>query len=186
MPIRDKEISVFPEDLLDGYTALEHEQEMRWWVLHTRPRQEKAVARTLLADQIAFYLPCVPKDNLIRGKKVRSYVPVFASYVFLFGSDEDRHDALKTDRVAYTLDVPDAVQLMNDLQQIRRLIESDAPLTVERRIKPGQRVRVRRGPLEGLEGTVESRRGKTRLVVALQMLQQGVSLEIDDMLIEPI
>lgn len=186
MPIHDKEISIYPEHLLDGFTAEPHAREWVWWVLHTRPRQEKAVARALHAAETAFYLPLVAKENVIRGRTIHSYVPVFASYVFLFGSDEDRHRALKTNRVAYTLDVLDQPMLLNDLRQIRRLIELDAPLTVERRIQPGQWVRVRTGPLQGLEGSVVSRRGKTRLMIVLRMLQQGVSVQIDDVLLEPI
>ena len=40
--------------------------------------------------------------------------------------------------------------------------------------------------MAGLEGTVIHRRGKTRLLVAVKMLQQGVSLEIDDFQLEPL
>ena len=51
---------------------------------------------------------------------------------------------------------------------------------------PGNRVRVRRGPLAGLEGAVLVRRGQTRLLVQVNFLQKGASVEIDDFLLEPI
>ena len=63
---------------------------------------------------------------------------------------------------------------------------SDAPLTVERRLVPGNRVRVRHGPLAGIEGVVLTRRGNTQLLVAVNFLQQGASVEIDDYVLEPI
>jgi len=66
------------------------------------------------------------------------------------------------------------------------LIASGAPLTLESRLAPGDRVRVRRGPLVDLEGTVLSRRGQTRLLIAVNFLQQGASVEIDDFLLDPI
>ena len=51
---------------------------------------------------------------------------------------------------------------------------------------PGDRVRVRRGPLAGVEGTVLTRRGRKRLLVSVDFLQQGASVEIEDFLLEPI
>ena len=71
------------------------------------------------------------------------------------------------------LTVEDAEQLVRDLRQIKRLIESDAPLTIERRIAPGQRVRIEQAALMGMEGTVLVRRGETRLLVCVNFLQQG-------------
>jgi transcriptional antiterminator RfaH len=197
MPALEKEVALFPESLLQdpvaavaaqqtSERALEDGQGARWWVAHTRPRQEKALARALLAAEVPFYLPLVAKDSLVRGKLQTAHVPVFASYVFLHTFEEERLGALKTGRVVRLLPVLDGDGLRRDLQGIQRLIELDAPLTVERRIQPGTWVRVRRGPMEGLEGIVEGRKGRTRLIVLVRMLQQGVSLEIEDSLLEPL
>ena len=67
-----------------------------------------------------------------------------------------------------------------------RAAEALAPLTPEARITAGTRVRVRSGPLMGLEGLVEERRGQQRLVVAIEFLQQGASVLIDDYHLENI
>ena len=91
-----------------------------------------------------------------------------------------------TNRVAQVLPVQDSQQLYRDLLNIKRLIDSGAPLTVEARLQAGQQVRIRSGALHGLEGIVVKRKLATRLVVSIKMLQQGVSLEIDDYLLEPI
>ena len=128
----------------------------------------------------------VPKDNHIRGKRVRSYIPLFTGYVFLFGTEADRIRALATNRVARILPVADQEELRNDLRQVHHLIESDAPLTIERRLMPGRRVRVIAGAMAGLEGKVTARRSGCRLFVAVNMLQQGVSVAIDDYMLEPI
>jgi transcription antitermination factor NusG len=76
--------------------------------------------------------------------------------------------------------------LVEDLQQIFTLIERNAPLTTESRLKPGDQVRVKSGPFAGVEGTVVSRCRRTRIVVAVRLIQQGVSLELDDCQLEPI
>ena len=73
-----------------------------------------------------------------------------------------------------------------ELEQVYRLISSGVPLTVEQRLAPGNRVRVKHGALAGMEGIVRVRRGKTRLIVTVSFLQQGASVEVDDFNLEPL
>lgn len=184
MPILEREANLIPEDLLDGFTEVSTDRQ--WWILHTKARQEKAVARQLLAWEIPFYLPLVAKQSIIRGRRVCSHVPVFDGYVFLFGDETERVTSLKTNRLSRILPVVDGWDLRQDLQQVSRLIESDAPLTIERRLDVGRRVRVKTGAMAGVEGVVISRRGNNRLLVAVKLLQQGVSVDVDDFLLEPL
>ena len=184
MPVLSEEVSVFPEDLLDDLNGQTCDR--RWWVLYTKARQEKAVARELLGYEIPFYLPLIKKTSVYGGRKVCSYVPLFSGYVFLFGSDDDRCRTLTTNRISRILSVHDPDRLRCDLRQVRQLIAANVPLTIESRLTPGNRVRVRCGPLAGLEGTVLTRRGETRLVVSVDFLQQGASVEIEDFKLEPL
>jgi transcriptional antiterminator RfaH len=178
------QLSVYPAELLEGLTA--QPSDRRWWVLYTKVHQEKAIVRQLYGRQIPYFLPLVEKVNICRGRRFVSHVPVFAGYVFLFGTDEERVASLTTNRVSRILVVDDLEQLTYDLRQLQRLIASGAPLTIERRLVPGDRVRVRSGPLTGLEGTVLKRHGSTRLLVAVNLLQQGASVDIDACQLEPI
>ncbi|MFC1757881.1 transcription termination/antitermination protein NusG [Planctomycetota bacterium] len=184
MPILAQEVALYPENLLSEL-AVECE-ERRWWAFYTKARQEKAFARALVGYEIPFYLPLVVKDNVIRGRKVQSYVPLFGGYIFLFASDEERVLSLTTNRVSNILPVQDPEQLRQDLQSVQSLIDADAPLTVEKRIVSGDRVRIKKGSMQGLEGVVIERKGKERLLVAVTMLQQGVSVNLDDCIVEPI
>jgi transcriptional antiterminator RfaH len=120
------------------------------------------------------------------SRRVSSYSPLFTGYVFMHGGEEHRIRALATNRLSRVLVVPDGERLWRDLSHIQKLIVSGAPLTVESRLAPGTRVRVRRGAMEGIEGTIISRRGQTRLLVHVDFLQQGASVEIDDLWVEPI
>ena len=61
-----------------------------------------------------------------------------------------------------------------------------APLIRRRMKSPGGRFRVRTGPLRGLEGTVVRRHGGERLVVAVRFLNQGASVEVEDVDLETI
>jgi transcription antitermination factor NusG len=184
MPILPAEPTLFPQELLDYPPSSDAKRS--WYVIYTKSRQEKALGRDLCRWEVPFFLPTIPKENYIRGRVIRSHVPLFQGYVFVFGTDEDRVTSLTTNRVSRMLPVQDQAKLRQDLRQIRDLIESGAPLTLERRLGPGRHVRVKAGQLAGMEGTVVCRRGMCRLIVAVNFLQQGASVEIDDFLLEPL
>jgi transcriptional antiterminator RfaH len=184
MPILKEEPSMFPDTLLEA--APDDAPGRRWFALYTKARQEKSLARELLKYGVPFYLPLVRQTRVARGRKRISLVPLFGGYLFLYGSEEERVRGLTTNRVSRVLAVEDPDQLVFDLRQLHQLIAANAPLTVESRLSPGQRVRVRQGAFGGLEGLVLKRRGQTRLLVSINFLQQGASVEIDDFLLEPL
>ena len=184
MPILGQEPSMFPDGLLDELA--QQPGERVWRVLYTKARQEKSLSRDLFSLQVPFYLPQVKKQQMARGRRTESFMPLFSGYVFLLGDEQERVRALKTNRVSRVIEVKDPQRLVFDLRQLSQLIAANAPLTVESRLEPGDRVRVRQGPLAGLEGTVLVRRGHTHLLVAVDFLQQGASVEIDDYLLEPL
>ena len=189
MPALAQEPCSFPENLLTDPADVQLDcppSERSWWVIYTKSRQEKSLARDLFGSRIPFYLPQVPRDHLVRGRRVRAHVPVFPGYVFLFGSPEERVGALRTNRISRILPVPTQEELVRDLRQLAKLIAIGAPLTLEERLSPGQMVRIRKGPMSGFEGTIVQRRGSNRLLIAVNFLQQGVSVEINDFMVEPI
>lgn len=187
-----EEPSLYPESLLGEFLENgirlpgDSRLDCLWWAIHTKSRQEKVVARHLRMREISFYLPLIPQHGVYNRHRVTAFMPLFPGYVFMFGSAEDRITAFATKRVARILAVDTPEQFVADLRQIQRLIATGAPLTAESRLVPGNHVRVKRGPLVDLEGTVLVRRGKTRLLVLVNFLQQGASIEIDDFLLEQI
>jgi transcriptional antiterminator RfaH len=113
-------------------------------------------------------------------------VPLFPGYVFVFGSEEDRLSALKTNRLLTVQCVPDGEQLRKELMQFAELIAAGARLTRESRLVAGEHVRIKAGPFRDTEGVVLRRNGKTELLVSIDFLGQGASLEVDECMLEPI
>lgn len=186
MPILAPEPDLYPADLLErpDWTS---DTGQCWWALYTRSRCEKELMRRLRALDIPHYGPIIEKRHRSpKGRITTSFVPLFSNYVFLYGDAAQRYQALTTNCVSRDLPVVDAAELAADLRQLRRLIETGAPITPEARLEPGARVRVRSGPLEGQEGIVVQRRGETRLLVAVRFLQQGATVQIDDCQVERI
>ena len=182
MPILPNQRDLFPAELLD-------EQEVAdargWIAFYTLSRREKDLMRKLEAATIPFYAPLVKRRLRSPGGRTRiSYVPLFPGYVFSRVDDEQRRAALATNTVARWLPIGDAAAFVADLRNIKRLIDTDQPLTPEARLEEGQPVRVRSGPLRGLEGMVVKRRSEQRLVVAVRFLNQGASIELEDIDLE--
>src|SRR5882724_1540555 len=139
MPILAPETSLFPDTLLDDPRpgCLDGRS---WWAFHTRPRQEKSLARDLCDRRLSFYLPLIARPKILRGRTFRPQLPLFPGYLFLLASDRERIEALATRRVVRSLAVADQDRLWHDLTQLRRLIASGAPVTPEQRLLPGMTV----------------------------------------------
>ena len=184
MPILPKQRDIFPADLLDGFLP-DSGAAAHWVAFYTLARREKDLMRKLEAASVPFYAPMVLRRLHSAGGRTRtSFVPLFPGYVFSLVDDEQRRAALGTNTIARWIPIPDERMLVNDLGAIKRLIDTEQPLTPEARLEPGQVVRVRSGALRGLEGTVVKRRGAERLVVAVRFLNQGASIELEDVDLE--
>jgi transcriptional antiterminator RfaH len=186
MPILAAETDIFPEDLLDR-DAVPADGSCRWWAVYTRSRQEKHLMRGLLALSIPFYCPIIPhRFRSPSGRARVSHLPLFSNYLFMQADGHDRYRALTTNLISKTIEVEDDSQLVHDLRQIQRLIRTGSPLTVEARLQVGTKVRIKSGPLVGVEGIVLKRQGTNHLFVAVNFLQQGALVKLEDFEVEPV
>lgn len=186
MPILEKEYDIWPEDLINNEQVLADESR-QWWCVYTISRREKDLMRKLRLHDTPFYGPVVPKRyRSPKGRLRTSFIPLFPNYVFIFASEQERYQAFTTNCISKCTEVLDSTQLVHDLQQIYYVIQQGVPLTPEAKLEAGDRVRVRNGPFAGYEGNVIRREGKTRFLLSIQFLEQGVSMAIDEGLLEAI
>lgn len=156
----------------------------QWWVIHTKSRNEKALAHDMIRRNISYFLPMTWKISRKSRRTIRSLLPLFGGYLFFCGSEIDRLEVLRTDRVANLIEVKDQEKLLRELEQIEQALQAGVPVTPHKYIKEGQKCRVIAGPLMGLEGIVSRAHGATRLVLQVDMLGQAASVEIDMDMIE--
>ncbi len=186
MPILPKEDEIYPADLLQNQSLL-GDEERKWYCIYTVSRREKDLARKLVNQKIGCYLPTVSKRYRSPAGRLRtSHVPLFNNYLFLYANDTERYASLTTNCISTVQEVTDGPQLVDDLRIIQTAISEGIALTPEARIQAGQRIRVRRGPFQGYEGHVIRREGKTRLLLSINFLEQGVSMELDEAVIDAI
>ena len=186
MPILSQETDLHPNDLF-ARENLGLETDISWWAIYTLSRREKQLMRHLVGLNIPFYCPIIPKRYRSPAGRIRtSYSPLFSNYVFLYGDEHQRYEAMTTNCVARHTRVVDGAELTRDLHQIYQLIQAGVPLTPESQLMPGDHIRVRSGPFRGYEGYVLRRQGQRRLLVAVNFLQQGASFTLEDCELEPI
>jgi transcriptional antiterminator RfaH len=186
MPILTSEVDLYPEDLLERPEPI-RDSDRTWWALYTRSRHEKELMRRLRAMEVPFYGPTIAKTSRTpKGRTLSSQIPLFPNYVFMFGDARERYTALTTNCISRDIAVVDGEGLLRDLRQLHRLVHSGMPVVGEPRLEPGCRVRVRTGPLMGQEGVVLQRHGETRLLISVQFLQQGASVQLDESWLEPL
>jgi hypothetical protein len=179
MPVLPLEPYVYPDDLLELPPPSPDSDSERWWVVHTKPRTEKCLARWLRLNRIPYYLPLYARRFYHRTKLVTSYLPLFPSYVFLRGDSDARLAVFRTGYAVQTINPLDQVQLQNDLQRVRIMLDSGVSVTPEERIQPGQWVEIRSGPLKGLQGKVVRVGPNLRFLVEIDFLRRGASCEVD-------
>lgn len=185
MPILGQEPDIYPDDLLGEF--YQNDSERKWYCIYTISRREKDLMRKLYAKSVPFYGPIIEKRYRSPSGRLRtSFIPLFPNYVFLFGNEDDRCIAMKTNCISKCTLIEQPERLVADLEQIFYVIKTGVGLTPEGRLEPGNAVRVKTGPFAGYEGTVIRREGKTRLLLSVHFLEQGISIEIEEGLVEPI
>lgn len=185
MPVLQREPNIWPDGLFSELAERSMDA-LPWWVLHTRPRTEKQVARLLLRADVSFFLPLYERTRQIQRRTVRSHLPLFPGYVFLRGGDDARQAALQTNLLANCLKVHDQEQLAEDLVRTYKLLASGARVTPESRLQPGMPAEIIRGPLAGCRGRVLRCGSGMRFVIEVIFLHQGASVEVEAHMVQPL
>ena len=169
---------------VDQVIAFPDEAAGDWHVLRTKSRQEKILASHLAASGIEHFLPLLTVTKYYGGRKAIVEQPLFPGYLFLRGSLEAAYAADRTRRVAQIIPVRQQELLGRELWNIYVAVSGHAPLDPYPYLQAGIRVEVRDGPFRGLQGLIESRARRDRLVLQVDMLGRAVSLEIEPSLLD--
>ncbi len=153
--------------------------ELLWFVAHTKPRREKKLVEYCERQGFAATLPCYRSAHKYRGKSVVFEKPLFPGYVFLQLQRTDAANVRQNDHVANLLDVYDQETFARQLSEILLALESNLEVRLAPQIEAGTRVRIRSGPLQGIEGFVESRSGLTTVILRLDFINQAAAVKMD-------
>jgi len=158
--------------------------EARWFAVHTRSRHEFQVLERLALKGIEAFLPAVERLRKWKDRKKLIAFPLFPGYLFVHipKSPQDILSVLKVKGTVRLLSsVPGEPEPIPDEQiiSLKKLIENKEALDPYPYLKEGQRVRIRSGPLTGVEGILVEKLGQHMLVLSVDILRQGVALKIE-------
>jgi transcription antitermination factor NusG len=159
-----------------------------WHALHTRYQHEKAVAQVLNNKGFEAFLPLYSAVRVWKDRRKALSLPLFPCYVFIHGGLDRKLQILKTPGVhgiVETAGQPGVVS-QAEIAAIQRALENSMAIEPYPYLQCGNRVKLRSGPLSGLEGILLRGRDRLRLVLSVEMLGRSVVVEVDISDVEPV
>lgn len=153
--------------------------EMLWYVAHTRPRCEKKLVKYCGREGLDTTLPLIKSVKKYQRKTVAFDKPLFPNYVFLRLLRTQRQKVYQSDYVANLLNVPDQETFDRQLRDILEALETDEEIYLAPQIKAGCKIKIKTGPLRGMEGWVEKRAGRVEVQLRLDFIGQAAAIHMD-------
>ncbi|MFA6566661.1 MAG: transcription termination/antitermination NusG family protein [Victivallales bacterium] len=154
-----------------------------WTPVRTKPRQEKKFIEYCESHGIAFYLPLRKNIRRYQRRTVEFYIPMFTGYVFCSLDQDLYQKAVLSNRIVYRLQMNEKseTELIKDLCDIQMIekIANESDVIVRPELAAGKKIIVKSGPLKGMRGVAEKRKGKTMITINVEILGQSVSTETD-------
>lgn len=152
-----------------------------WYAIWTRSRHEQVVRQQLDLKGIDVFLPTVLKWSRWKDRKKQVAWPLFPGYCFAKFTPEQRVDVLKCTGAVniVSFNGTPAPIPEQELSGIRQLVASELQYDPCPLIHEGDKVEVTHGPLKGVVGRLVRKGTHARLVLAVDLIGQGVSVEVD-------
>ncbi len=163
--------------------------ELHWFAIYTVCRHEKRIAQHFENRKIEFYLPLYRAQRRWKDRpNVTLDLPLFPGYIFARVDRPQRVNVLQVPGVLSIVGGTGSRSVPLPEFEIEALRRGLDPLRAEPHplLSTGQRVRIRRGALAGIEGIVVRKRSNLRVVLTLELIMQSISLEVDGDDLEPV
>jgi transcriptional antiterminator NusG len=158
-----------------------------WYAIYTSANHEKKAAAEISRSGVESFLPVYRTSRRWSDRRVELELPLFQSYVFVHLSLSDRLKVLQ---------VPGVVRLVgfgglpaplpdDQMQALRAGLNGQLRAEPHPFLTAGRRVRLRDGPLMGMQGILLRRKGKFRVVISIGLIQRALSVDVDVADIEP-
>jgi transcriptional antiterminator NusG len=154
----------------------------QWYAIHTRARHERCVEHRLRSQGMTTFLPITTEVHRWSDRRKQIEVPLFSCYVFIHSalSPQDHLRVSRDDSVlgfvgvrGQGIPIPD-----EQIDAVRTLIAQDIPWSFHPFLKAGQRIRIRGGALDGIEGIFLSRSGDDQLIVSVDAVHRSLAVRI--------
>jgi transcription antitermination factor NusG len=156
--------------------------EQRWYAAYTSANHEKRVAEQLSVREVEHFLPLYESVRQWKDRRVRLQLPLFAGYVFVRMALQDRLRVQQVPGVAWLVGFHGTIAALpeEEIAALRANLASGVRAEPHPYLRAGRRVRVKSGPLAGLQGILVKRKNKTRFVVSVELIHRAMAVEVDE------
>lgn len=169
--------------------ALAAGQQPQWFAVQTHARHEKKIAAELQWSGVTTFLPLVGRIHHWSDRRKLVELPLFPSYLFV-------HIPVVPEiqiRILHTSGVLQFVGTSGrgtpipewEVNSIRKLLASNVGFEPWGFLKLGQRVRIRGGCLDGVEGVLLAQNKDRRLVISVGLIQKSLAISVEGYDVEP-
>jgi transcription antitermination factor NusG len=157
-----------------------------WYAIYTRHQHEKVIARLLSEKGFEVFLPVQTVARRWKDRTKQLSLPLFPCYVFIWGGLQRRFDIVTTPGFHSFVGFRDQPVTIpqEEIEAIRRAFASGSRIEPHPFLRFGDKVRIRSGPLEGIEGILVRKKNLVRLVLSVELLEKSVAVEVDAFLVE--
>lgn len=157
---------------------------MHWYLVHTKPRQEKCALENLERQGYECYLPVFPKEKLRQNGVSIANEPLFPRYLFIrLGqghADQSWTPIRSTKGVSQLVRFGvNPAKAQDALIERLRATEAAVQSNPERLFTLGEQVRLTDGAFVGIEGVYQMADGERRVMVLIELMGKPVVMKVD-------
>jgi transcriptional antiterminator NusG len=155
----------------------------QWFAVHVKARHEQKVSERLKDADIEVFAPVVERLSRWKDRNKLVRFPLFPCYLFVHISErhDDKLTVLKVKGVIRFLGSmsgePESIP-EEQILSLKKAVESKVSIDPYPYLQEGQRVRVKSGPLSGVEGVLIERAGQHKLILSVDILCQSTAVTI--------
>lgn len=156
---------------------------MHWYLVHTKPKQEKCAFQNLQRQEYRCYLPMLPMEKLHLGNLTLVDEPLFPRYLFIQlgqGDSAKNWAPIRSTRGVNRLVCfgSEPARIDDSLINLLRMQEASLQHKPERLFKPGERVCLTEGAFVGIGGIYQMAEGERRVMVLIELLSKPVAMRV--------
>ncbi|MGA9529275.1 MAG: UpxY family transcription antiterminator [Terriglobales bacterium] len=161
---------------------------MRWYAAYANVRHEKQIALQLEGRSLDCFLPLYKSVRRWKDRRKEITLPLFPGYLFVRMALRDRLKVISVPGVVHIVSFQGELAALPDteIETLRQRLRLCGGVEPHPYLTLGARVRVRSGPLAGLEGILVRRKDKFRIVLSIELIMRSIAVEVDEADIDPV
>lgn len=165
-------------------------EESNWYAIRTKSRHEKWIAGQLEEKKVFTFLPLLQQIHQWSDRRAKVEVPMFSCYAFvrIVQTVEERLNVLRTPGVlGFVGSEREGTPIPSEeIENLRTALREKIPCAVHPFIRIGQRVRVRGGSLNGMEGILLRQGKEQSLIVSVELLRRSIAIRVEGYEVEAV